>query len=112
MIGSIEQGVGVGGRSNNIGVPRMQSMAPYSIPPQLQFQHQDFLSHMRTLRNITNNTDMRQISQRPPQANKVQKRLLCPWFICVKHFFFSSRSHILKAFTFCQNIDHAIVDSN
>ena len=88
MIGSIEQGVGVGGRSNNIGVPRMQSMAPYSIPPQLQFQHQDFLSHMRTLRNITNNTDIRQISQRPPQVNKVQKHLLCPWFICVKHFFF------------------------
>ena len=111
MIGSIEQGVGVGGRSNNIGVPRMQSMAPYSIPPQLQFQHQDFLSHMRTLRNITNNTDIRQISQRPPQVNKVQKHLLCPWFICVKHFFFSSGSHILKAFTFCQNIDHAIVDS-
>lgn len=78
-----KQGVGVGGRSNNVGVPRMQSMAPYSLPPQLQFQHQDFLSHMRTLRNITNNTDIRQI--RPPQANKVSQMLGLNMNIPVPH---------------------------
>lgn len=101
MIGSIEQGVGVGGRSNNVGVPRMQTMAPYSLPPQLQFQHQDFLSHMRTLRNITNNTDIRQI--RPPQANKVQNTSFVSLvYMCktiVFQFWKSHSLHFVKTLT-------------
>ncbi|XP_071121795.1 PAX-interacting protein 1-like [Mytilus edulis] len=95
-----KQGVGVGSRSGHIPVPRMPSMPPYPLPPQLQqfqqggapqqFQQgapphlsqqggaphlsqQDFLSHMRTLRNITNN-EMRQ-ARPPPPTNKVSQML-------------------------------------